>query len=55
MVGITGGSNMIYKLFVLRFVLAKYRKQARESGTFAAARNLRKQGYPIEIARAILL
>lgn len=34
---------------------AKYRIQARKLGVYQAARNLRKQGVPIEIARAILL
>ncbi len=33
----------------------KYRAQARESGYFNAARNLRKQGVPIEVALTLLL
>ena len=33
----------------------KYRAQAREGGYFNAARNLRKQGVPIEVALVMLL
>lgn len=40
---------------ITNFVLGKYRQQAAKSGTYQAARNMREQGYPIEIARAILL
>lgn len=32
----------------------KYRKQAKELGTFRAATNMRKQGIPIEFALQIL-
>ena len=37
------------------FMLEKYRAQAAQSGVYQAARNLRKQGVPIEVARMILL
>lgn len=33
----------------------KYRAQAKEGGYFNAARNLRKQGVPIEVALVVLL
>lgn len=33
---------------------SKYRQQAANSGYFRAARNLKKQGVPIEIAKLIL-
>lgn len=33
----------------------KYRAQAREGGYFNAARNLRKQGVPLEVAMVVLL
>lgn len=46
---------MIYRMMIVRFIQAKYRKQAKESGYYQAARNLRKQGFPLELARAILL
>lgn len=36
------------------FVFNKARQQARERGTFQAARNLRKQGVPLHLAVAIL-
>ena len=35
--------------------LRKYRAQAREGGYFNAARNLRKQGVPLEVAMVVLL
>lgn len=35
--------------------VAKYRKLASEVGTFQAARNLRKQGVPLEVALLILV
>lgn len=38
-----------------QFVCRKYRAQAAESGVYQAARNMRKQGYPIEVARAVLM
>ena len=41
--------------YVFSFLRNKYQAQAQESGYYHAARNLRKQGYPLEIARAILL
>jgi SpoU rRNA methylase family enzyme len=37
------------------FILSKYRKQAAKSGVYQAARNMRKQGYPLELAQAVLL
>ena len=37
-----------------RWVCAHYRARAAESGTQSAARQLRKQGYPLEIALAVL-
>lgn len=36
------------------FYRHKYRRQAREVGTQQAARNLRKQGVPIEVALLLL-
>lgn len=36
------------------FIIAKARKQAAESGTFRAAQNLRKAGYPLALAVSIL-
>ena len=38
-----------------RFFRTKYRDQAKSVGVYQAARNMRKQGIPIDIARAILL
>ncbi len=38
-----------------RFIVAKYRTLAAHVGVHAAARNLRKQGVPLEMARLILL
>ena len=40
---------------VVDFVVAKYAKQVQRSGVRAAARNMKKQGYPIRIALAVLL
>ena len=37
-----------------RWVCAHYRSRAAESGTQSAARQLRKQGYPLEISLAVL-
>jgi len=37
------------------WVQTKYRRIASESGYYHAAKALRKQGYPLELARAILL
>lgn len=34
---------------------AKYRRQAAETGVARVAKNLRKQGVPIEVALAILV
>lgn len=46
-------SHRIARQFVVWFE-QKYREQAREVGTFKAARNLRKQGVPLQYALAIL-
>ncbi len=36
------------------WVRCKYQRLAKEVGYYQAARNLRKQGYPLEVALAIL-
>lgn len=36
------------------WIIQKYRAQAKDHGTFKAASNMRKQGFPIELARAVL-
>jgi hypothetical protein len=36
------------------WLLAKARRQAAEAGTYQAAKNLRKQGAPLELALLIL-
>lgn len=36
------------------WLVRKARAQAAQSGTYAAARNLKKQGIPLELALAIL-
>lgn len=36
------------------YVLTKYRSAARQRGTFTVAQQLRKQGYPLDVALAIL-
>lgn len=46
-------SKRIAAQFVVWF-REKYREQAAVSGVYAAARNLRKQGVPVEYAVAIL-
>lgn len=40
---------------IANWFVSKAQRQARESGYFQAAKNLRKQGVPIEIARMMLL
>jgi hypothetical protein len=49
-------SNAKYTLerLVGHWLIHKARKQASALGTYAAARNLRKQGLPIELALSIL-
>jgi hypothetical protein len=42
------------RLLVGEFVVTKYRQRARENGVHAAATALKKQGYPISLALAIL-
>ena len=37
------------------WIMIKYRMRAQESGYYVAAKQLRKQGIPHEIARLILL
>lgn len=37
------------------FIVAKYRAQQAKVGTYQAARNMRKQGMPIALARLVLL
>lgn len=37
------------------FVKVKYFIQARNSGVYQAAKNMRKQGFPIEVALRVLL
>lgn len=41
--------------FVGEHFFFKYRARAWDSGVYAAAKQLRKQGVPLEVARAILL
>ena len=53
--GIKTMEGVLIHLSIAGFVVKKYRKQALESGYEVAARNLRKQGYPLVMARAILL
>lgn len=38
-----------------QWIVGKYRRQALMVGTYQAARNMRKQGFPFWIARAVLL
>jgi hypothetical protein len=37
------------------FIAVKYQGQQRKVGTYQAARNMRKQGFPLWMARAVLL
>lgn len=37
------------------WIMIKYRMRAQESGYYIAAKQLRKQGIPLEVARLILL
>lgn len=37
------------------FLTEKYQAQQRKVGTYQAARNMRKQGFPLGLARAVLL
>lgn len=41
--------------FIGRYIIQKFRHAARQSGYETAARRLRKQGIPLEIALDILL
>lgn len=45
----------IFAVYVGDWIMQKYRARASESGTYVVARQLRKQGIPLEIARLILL
>lgn len=36
------------------WLLTKFRRQCQDSGVFSAARNLRKQGVPLEVTLAML-
>lgn len=38
-----------------QWIITKYRAQAQQVGTQQAARNLRKQGVPLAVARLVLL
>lgn len=40
---------------IVGFIVAKYALQLQRSGVRAAARNMKKQGYPIRVALAVLL
>jgi hypothetical protein len=44
----------ITRSIVGQFLIEKYQRQARESGYHNAARNLRKQGVPLDVALVIL-
>lgn len=46
---------MIITYTISDFIIDKYRRQQRKVGTFQAARNMRKQGYPLAMARMVLL
>lgn len=46
--------NPVYYV-IGRFIRAKYRARVAESGAYVVARQLRKQGISLEIARLILL
>lgn len=41
--------------FVGEYFFRKYRTRAQDSGVYAAAKQLRKQGVPLEVTRVILL
>lgn len=41
--------------FVGRWVRLHYARQARAGSTFQSARNLRKQGFPLALALAVLV
>ena len=47
--------NNIHANVIGWFVGDKYRAQARKVGTYQAARNMRKQGFPLALARLVLL
>jgi len=47
--------NLIICALVGHWLTQKARRNAAEAGVFQAARNLRKQGVPLELARGILL
>lgn len=51
-----GKANEIHTLYRIagRWLVRKARLQAAEQGTYQAARNLRKQGAPLNVALAIL-
>ena len=46
---------MRYMTAIGWYFFEKYRARARESGVFVVAKQLRKQGVPVEVARLILL
>jgi len=46
--------NTDTELAIAKFFVVKYRTQAMVSGHYQAAKNLRKQGVPLEVARMIL-
>lgn len=41
---------MIREQIIGAFIIAKYREQRKVSGMWQAARNMRKQGYPLWLA-----
>jgi hypothetical protein len=48
------GTDTDTEMAIAEFFVVKYRTQAMVSGHFQTARNLRKQGVPLEVARMIL-
>lgn len=47
-------NNILSALQVGFWIVSKYRMQAKAHGVQHAARNMRKQGFPIELAVAVL-
>ncbi len=41
-------------ILALRWIITKYRRRAADSGFYVVARQLRKQGVPLTVARLIL-
>jgi hypothetical protein len=49
-----GVRNEIFH-YIGAYIRAKYRARVQEAGTYVVAKQLRKQGIPLEVARLILL